>query len=296
MHIIPIENREQWLELRRKAIGASEAAALFACSPFETEFSLWFKKFHGVDSEESEPMLIGRHVEEGIAKAAEEKYDFKLYKADKYYFDDENHLGATPDYVDGMGNPVEIKNVSGFAADKWVDGVPLHYRVQLQVQMGLMNKPTATLIALHAGSRLEKYVEEFNTQFFLKILDKSLALWQRVESGDAPTPGSDKDYSLLTSVLENDGETADMTNSDEFTELAEELEEVTQRKKALAQVEKDEKIVKARMLALMGAASVAVASNGIKIKRTVINEAEIPATIRKGYTRVTVTFPKAENE
>src|SRR5215510_3521507 len=117
---------QHWHELRRSRVGASEVAALFGCG-YQTHFQLWHEKkgdLAHADYTDNERVVLGRCLEDGIAKAARELYGYELLKADGYYTDDEcPGLGCTPDYLlnrDGHLYPAEVKNCSwGAFKDHW---------------------------------------------------------------------------------------------------------------------------------------------------------------------------------
>ena len=287
------DNRDEWLKLRQGYVGASEAAALYGKSPYTSYYGLWHAKTHGTTIDDNERMMLGRHLEEGIANAASEKYDLKLLKPTTYYTDELNRLGATLDFITADGQPVEIKNVSldAYARD-WQDGLPLHYRIQLQQQMALTGAKTVMLIALVAGTGLEQHFETYNQNFHNTTRKLASEFWQLVDAGTPPEPDHHSDLKLMTSVLTNmDDTTADLSGDEQFNQIAEELAEVMKDKKTLTKVEKQEKILKAKLVGFMGTHKKAVAANGLKITRSEVAAAEVSYT-RDAYVSVRVTLPK----
>jgi putative phage-type endonuclease len=57
----------RWHELRRAGITASEIAVVMGISPWESPFSLYWKKTNAWDGQDSELMSTGRHLEDAIA-------------------------------------------------------------------------------------------------------------------------------------------------------------------------------------------------------------------------------------
>lgn len=58
----------QWHEARRHGIGASEISAVMGISPWESPFSLYWRKVNGWEVEETEEMRTGRRLETVIAE------------------------------------------------------------------------------------------------------------------------------------------------------------------------------------------------------------------------------------
>lgn len=59
--------RDQWRAARRPGIGASEIAAVMGISPYDSPFSLWWRKHMGWDIEASDEMRTGTFLESAIA-------------------------------------------------------------------------------------------------------------------------------------------------------------------------------------------------------------------------------------
>lgn len=61
------DDRERWLEERQAGIGASEIAAVLGISPYDSPFSLWWRKRQGWQAEVNEEMSTGTFLEHTIA-------------------------------------------------------------------------------------------------------------------------------------------------------------------------------------------------------------------------------------
>lgn len=293
---IKIKDKAHWHQLRAKYIGASESAALFNASPYLTLFTLWQTKKHGLQIDETEPMMIGRHMEAGIAMAAAEKWNLSIHQPDEYFCNASSGIGATLDYMDDNGEPVEIKNVGSYSwSNYWQDGIPLHYRIQLQQQMGLTNTKAGTLIALAGGNELHMWREDFNPAFYEAILRKAESFWVSIEDNIEPSIETLLDAETAIKTLEpSNGDTVDMSDNSQFNALASEYLAVDSNIKLLKKLEEDARIIKSKMVKLIGPAKVGTGACGVKISRTVIPDTEVKASIRKGYTRVSVSYPKGE--
>src|SRR5262245_11641298 len=94
-----ITSDEQWHELRKPNLGASEIGALFGDHEYATPYSLSAKKLGLLDANsDTEVMKRGRLLEPvAIALLREEKPDWEIWQPHAYYCDETARLGATPD-------------------------------------------------------------------------------------------------------------------------------------------------------------------------------------------------------
>lgn len=63
----PDADRDEWLTARRTGIGASEIAAVLGISPYDSPFSLWWRKRNGWDADVNNEMSTGTFLEHTIA-------------------------------------------------------------------------------------------------------------------------------------------------------------------------------------------------------------------------------------
>ena len=82
-------SREEWLEQRRKGIGGSDAAALVGMNDYSTPWSIYADK-KGIlpPKPDTEPMRIGRDLEDYVAKRFTEASGFKVQRANAIYAND----------------------------------------------------------------------------------------------------------------------------------------------------------------------------------------------------------------
>lgn len=139
-------NREQWLELRKHGIGASEAAAILGMNPWKTNIQLWQEKTSEIEPEDisDKPVVKYGNDAESLLRELfildfphyDVKYDeFKMFHNDKHPF-----IFATLDgWINGekMG-VLEIKTtqiMNPMQWGKWKDGVPDNYYIQCLHQL-----------------------------------------------------------------------------------------------------------------------------------------------------------------
>lgn len=181
------ESREEWLAARRTGIGASEIAAVLGISPWESPFSLFWRKVHGWEMELSDEMRDGTRLEPVIAEwwtdtcvpihhfvrdgalYASSERPWQLATPDRLIVtecpcdhpDDVDELGYVNDcrtcHGWGESPPVavlECKYVA-YTWDGWgepgTDDIPVYYRSQVQQQCDVMGVDEWYLAALGPG-------------------------------------------------------------------------------------------------------------------------------------------------
>lgn len=71
----PGADRDVWLKARRAGIGASEIAVVLGISPYDSPFSLFWKKVNGWETPDNPDMEAGRRMESAIADWAADLID-----------------------------------------------------------------------------------------------------------------------------------------------------------------------------------------------------------------------------
>lgn len=166
-------DRQLWLKRRREGIGASEIAAVMGISPWDSPFSLWWRKFMGWETEASDEMRTGTYLEDTIAEWFEEFCDpneeLFIRRGGLYASTERSWQLATPDRLlnqwrrlYGDHGPLQSHTV-GLLECKWVayswdgwgeDGsaeIPVYYRAQVLQQMDVMETEDAFVCALGPG-------------------------------------------------------------------------------------------------------------------------------------------------
>lgn len=182
-------DRGLWLARRRIGLGASEIAAVMGISPYDSPFSLWWRKHMEWDIEANDEMRVGTYLEPTIADWFAEHGDplenLIIRPAGLYRHADRPWQLATPDRLiylpcdkcggEGLLGDLVAGLYSCGCADgttgdlmallecKWVayswdgwgeDGtgeVPVHYRAQVLWQMDVMGVDEVFVCALGPG-------------------------------------------------------------------------------------------------------------------------------------------------
>lgn len=142
----------EWLELRRRGLGASDMAAVMGVSPYKTPYGLWAEKTGAV-----EPQKVGAAanrgvlLEDAVGTWYEQERGVKLRKSNGVV-----RLKANPRFMASLdrtiaGSPgiVEIKTSASPRWSTWP--VPPEVVLQTTWQMGIVGAPWCDVAALLGG-------------------------------------------------------------------------------------------------------------------------------------------------
>ncbi len=202
-------NRQEWLELRKKGIGASDASAVVGMNPYKTNVALWEEK---TGRREPEDISEKPYVKYGIeAEAPLRKLfalDFPKYKVtykpyDVIYHPDYSFIFAT---LDGRlreketgrkgiyeGKTTEI--LRSMQYENWKDKLPDNYYIQVLHQLLATGWQFVVLKAqlktdyggdIRLNSR-HYHIERSEVEEDIKyLLGKEIEFWKRVEEDRKP--------------------------------------------------------------------------------------------------------------
>ena len=157
----------EWLEARRHGITASEIAAVLGLSPWESPYSLYYRKLGELPGQDDTlAMALGRHLESFVAG------EFADYRTDLVVRGDGRTLYAHPDRPWQLATPdraiysrdLHPRSASPYSSarppashDGWGDDgsadIPIHYRCQLLWQMDVLGVDTGYVACLFLPTR-----------------------------------------------------------------------------------------------------------------------------------------------
>lgn len=255
------EQRQAWLEERRRAIGASDAPAVLGVSPWSSPLAVWADKLgitvDDFDDAQLERMEWGHILEPVIILEYERRRGIRVTRHDQTevirHPRDGVPMACTPDAYDADGRLVQIKCVDRWTADRWDDGVPLYVEVQEQAEMACTGIKEATVVALIGGNEMRYYDLERNDAFIASLEDK-LTLWWRqyvVDRVEPPADGSDSSLRMLERLHPDDSDESVYLGA-EFIEIADDLTEIKAKQVLLG---KQRKELESRIKAALGSAT-----------------------------------------
>jgi len=206
-----------WRKLREGNITATQAAALFGVSPYQTPFDLYHQLAGTlrVEFEGNDRMRWGKRLQLAIARGICKDNGWKIVDGYRYlYARSKSHprFGCSPDYVIydpahhelGFGC-LEIKNVDFFVAkDDWsADEAPAHIEFQLQHQCGVTGLKWGAIGGLVGGNQSIVHRREADVEAIAAIFKAGQEMLERVARGEPPAPDYLKDYETLRALYRN---------------------------------------------------------------------------------------------
>lgn len=164
------ESRPQLL-----TIGASEAAGVLNCSPWDNPFSIFQQKMSRKAKPVSAAMRWGKRLEDLIAGYYADTVgqavhgDGETVHVSPFW----PWLHATPDRWRADGGLVEIKTArepAGWGSE-FTDEIPAHHKVQCQHQMAVLNCERMDLAVLIAGSDFRVYHLQRDHDFVTQLVE-----------------------------------------------------------------------------------------------------------------------------
>jgi putative phage-type endonuclease len=206
-------DRAAWLEARRRGIGASEIAAVLGISPWESPFSLYWRKVNGWDFEPTAEMEWGTRLEDAIAeKYAALHFDDWLVRRTGLMTGPEPWMLATPDRLLDGGVPATVAPGLGIcgvlelktahsAHDGWGEAgtaeIPVHYRAQVQWQMLVVDVQWADVAVLIGGTDYREYEVLRDERDIRVMVEAGRRFMARIDAGDPP-PLDDHSATMAT--------------------------------------------------------------------------------------------------
>lgn len=196
------QTRLDWLNSRRKGIGASDMPAICGVSPYQTALGIYLSKVNPVEPKDEnlpfdDPRRVGQIVEPTIARLYAERTGKTLRKGPAQTVHPSiSWMNASLDYLhDDDGEPVDCKNVTTFDSEelaKWgddgTDQVPHHIAIQMHQQMEVSGASRAHVAALFHGRTLKVYTIERDNQLAWDLIEIGNEFWQMVENRTPPEP------------------------------------------------------------------------------------------------------------
>lgn len=264
--------REEWLEVRKQGIGASDAAASVGLNPYKSQLELWLEKTGRGDSlpkaepnDEDSPMFWGSLLEPVVAALAAKRGGYRVRKVNAVLQHPEHPwmLANLDREITGSSEVqiLECKTAGINGARLWKEGVPEYVQLQVQHQLAVTGKAAADVAVLLGGQHLEVHRINRDEALIVRLIALEQAFWRYVEA-DTPPPadGSESaDMALRCLYPADAGNTIDFSKDRNLSATFADLLSVRQR---IADAEKLEAQFKQRLQQAIGTASRAVFETG----------------------------------
>ena len=208
MGVVSVRDQIHWHEIRSKHIGASEIAALFGMSQFTTRWQLWMEKSGKLPPEDlsgNKAIQAGTFLESGIANWAASKWGMTISKVEEYHVaGDVIGMGATLDYADDKGRPVEIKwsaRGTGWEySGEDITQAPDNYLLQCQHQMACYGGDAAWLIAL-IDNEPRRLLVPRSEEIIESIKSSCVEFWFSIQGNTPPDPDFSMDSGAISRMI-----------------------------------------------------------------------------------------------
>ena len=260
--------RDEWLAIRAKGIGSSDAAAAIGLSSYKCALSLWLEKTGRQPSEDlsnKEAVVWGTVLEPVLAKMYAERTGRKVRRVNAVLqHPDHTFMLANLDREviteDGTG-VLEIKTAGFYSMQLWEDGVPVAYQCQVLHQLAVTGHAWADVAVLLGGQEFRIYRIERDDDKITDLIQREAQFWSCVTEDQQPEPDAsdDAERALLSLFPADNGQTLDFTESGEFNHLFAELLKIRHSKE---DIEQQESVLKHRIQAALGSATAAIFQQG----------------------------------
>lgn len=205
-------SREEWLALRRRGVGGSDAPVIMGLSPYKGQLALYVEKLDlGLDPREpNEAAYWGQRLEEVVAREFEVRSGLRVVEPAHRLVTHPQHpwmLGTPDRYVHdprtgAFLGVLEIKTTAARRDSEWEDGPAAYAFCQLQHYLAVTGALRGWVAVLIGGQRYQHYEVPRDDEYIVRLVEAEAEFWQRVESHDPPPPdGLPATSSILNAQL-----------------------------------------------------------------------------------------------
>lgn len=241
-------DREEWLQRRRKCLGASEVATILGLNEFATPYDVWASKVHDVRRESSQAAELGHVLQPGIAAYASRQLGLTLTSEEDFSRHPvHDWAGATTDYtfVDSFGG-TGILEIKATRESYWPE-IPNRVLTQAAWQSWVKGIDRVLIGTLHASTRFELYEFDFtrDATWFGDVFEACREWWQKHVVGGQPPSGFPRS-DLAAAIRATAGKRIELDEQDYF--VLGELADLKRQRKAIDDsIKARETILKARL-------------------------------------------------
>ena len=267
-------SRGEWLEVRRKGIGSSDASAAVGLNPYKSPLELWLEKT-GRDEplvkidpkDDTHPAFYGNLLEPIVAALYTSRTGNRVRKTNAVLQHPDPAFPWALANIDRevMGDPavsvLECKTTGMNGARLWKEGVPEYVQLQVMHQLAVTGKQAADVAVLVCGQELRVHRVERDDKVIANLMELERRFWALVESDtQPPADGSESAATALQALFPADS--GGTKNFSEDSSLSSAFSDLVSVREAIAEKTKLEAELKQRIQQAMGDASRAVFETG----------------------------------
>lgn len=248
-------SRDQWLDIRKRGIGSSDAAAAVGLNPYKSQLELWLEKT-GRDEhlpqldpqDETTPVYWGTLLEPIVAAHYTRRTGNRVRRI--------NAVLQHPSFPwmlanidrEVIGAPgvqiLECKTAGFNGARLWKEGVPEYVQLQVMHQLAVTGKQAADVAVLICGQELNIRRIERDEALIAQLIELERRFWRLVETDTAPAAdGTESAAAALKAlwpqdsgaVLDLRGDLAMSAAFSDLVALREQLDTLEQREAKVRQ-------------------------------------------------------------
>ena len=209
-------SHEEWLSLRERGLGGSDAATCVNMNPYSGLLTLYASKTGmSKPKEDNEAMRLGRDLEQYVATRFMEETGKKVINDNWFYVDDDyDFLIANIDRrVVGESAGLECKTMGSFNGYNFEAGeVPSHYYCQCQHYCSVLGLDRMYLAILVLQRGLFIVPIERNDDFIKSLREAETAFWtQYIEQQKMPEPDGESDFDTLKELYPKEVPSSEIT-------------------------------------------------------------------------------------
>lgn len=197
---------EEWLRLRKRGIGGSDAGAVCGVNPYRSAFNVYYDKVSVdlTEAEDNERMRQGRDLEDYCARRFSEATGLKVHRTNYLYRHDtcDFMIADLDRVIVGENAGLECKTTSAWNSDKWksMDTIPDHYLLQCQHYMAVMGYDYIYLACVILGVDFVYYRVDRNEELIANLIKIERDFWENnVLAKVLPDPDGSKAYDDMLS-------------------------------------------------------------------------------------------------
>lgn len=232
---IRTKSHEEWLALRHKYIGGSDAASVIGLNPFMSRYALWAEKTGRMPPFEGNLATdVGTYLEEFIAKRFEKETGKKVRRENASIVNDAYPFAiANVDRVIvGEDAGLEIKSTSSLALSKFKNGeYPARFYCQCVHYLAVTGKKRWYLAVLIGNTEFKVFTIERDEAEIAELMEAERAFWTDHVLADIP-PEIDSQESTSKALVQV-FPTADEDTEIDLSSLEDDIEDLFEIKKQI---------------------------------------------------------------
>ena len=229
-------NHEEWLALRHKYIGGSDAAAVVGLNAYVSPYALWAEKTGRLPGFEGNLATeVGTYLEEFVAQKFAQETGKKVRKSNQSWFNDQYPwaIANIDREIVGEDAGLEIKTTSELNLKKFKGGeYPANYYVQIVHYLAVTGKQRWYLAVLIGNKDFRWFTIERDEDEIKALMDAEREFKQLVDSDTHPVAdGASSTSETLSTLYPNSIDTAIgigsfETDLDNYFRLKDQLDEI----------------------------------------------------------------------